>query len=119
MVHRLAQTWNLEIEKLVKIFSSREEASIAIPKGSLKLLILNGKKIALAHTDDGFSAFDNACPHQFEPLHKGGLNYHNQVVCRLHNYRFNIKTGQEVDERCHALNIYPVLINESGVHLNI
>jgi nitrite reductase/ring-hydroxylating ferredoxin subunit len=104
---------------LIKIFSSLEEASIAIPKGSLKLLILNGKKIALAHTGVGFSAFDNACPHQFEPLHKGVLNIHNQVICRLHNYRFNMKTGQEVNNRCSAMNIYRILEDESGAYIDI
>jgi len=104
---------------MIKIFSSPEEAAKAIPEGSVRLLIINGKKIAIAHTDDGFLAFANECPHQNEPLHKGRLTANNEVVCRLHHYQYNMKTGKEINNRCEPMNVYPVNITESGVFIEI
>ena len=104
---------------LVKIFSSFAEASVSIPKGSLKLLIIDGKKIALAHADDGLHAFNNECPHQNEPLHKGMLTAFNEVVCRLHHYRFNLKTGQEANNRCSSMTGYSIIVEESGVFIEL
>ena len=103
----------------VKIFSTIEEATEAIPKGGLRLLIIDGKKIAVASTEDGFKAFDNECPHQNEPLHKGSISVHNEVVCRLHHYRFNMKTGQEANNRCGSLIGYPIIVEESGVFIDL
>ena len=104
---------------MVKIFSSFEEAVKAIPEGTLRLLIIDGKKISVAHTKDGFHAFDNECPHQNEPLHKGMLTANNEVVCRLHHYRFNMKTGQEAINRCRPMTRYAIIVKESGVLIDM
>ena len=104
---------------MIKIFSSLKEAANSIPIGSLRLLIIDGKKIAMAHTEDGFHAFDNECPHQNEPLHKGMLTAFNEVVCQLHHYRFNIKTGQEVNNRCRSMTGYSIVVEESGVFIDL
>ena len=104
---------------MIKLFSSEEEASKAVAKGSIKLLIINEQKIGFAHTDNGFRAFDNSCPHQHEPLHKGDLTHFNEVVCPLHHYRFNLVTGQEVNNQCKEMQTYSVKITDSGVYLEI
>jgi nitrite reductase/ring-hydroxylating ferredoxin subunit len=104
---------------MIKLFSSLEEASKAIPLGSIKLLILDGKKIALAHTIEGFHAFENECPHQYEPLHKGRINSGNEVTCRLHEYRFNLITGKEADNRCDSMNIYPIKVQDSEFFIEL
>ena len=104
---------------MIKIFSSFDEASESIPKGSIRLLIIDGKKIAMAHAEDGFYAFDNECPHQKEPLHKGMLSVFNEVVCRLHHYRFNMRTGQEANNRCASMTSYSIIVKESGIFIDL
>ena len=104
---------------LVKIFSSIAKASESIPKGGLRLLVIDGKKIAIAHTEDGFYAFNNECPHQNEPLHKGTLTAFNEVICRLHHYRFNIKTGKEANNRCGSMTNYSIIIEEEGIFIDL
>ena len=104
---------------MIKIFSSLKEAATSIPIGNLKLLIINGKKIAMAHSEDGFYAFKNECPHQNEPLHKGTLTAFNEVICRLHHYRYNMKTGQEANNRCGSLTNYSIIIEESGIFIDL
>ena len=108
-----------ELKELVRIFNSQEEAETKIALGKIQLLIIDDKKIALARFKDGFKAFDNSCPHQYEPLHKGMLTKYGEIVCPLHFYRFNGVTGQEVNNRCKPVDIYPVVINEDGFYLKI
>ncbi len=102
---------------MVKVFSSLDEAIEVVPLQSIKLLIINGEKISIANTRAGFIAFDNACPHQNEPLSKGVITPNGDVVCALHYYRFKPKTGLESNNRCSSLKFYPVLVNEKGVFI--
>jgi nitrite reductase/ring-hydroxylating ferredoxin subunit len=104
---------------VIRIFSSIEEAHKKIPKGSIRLLIIDGRKIGLAHNTEGFYAFDNACPHQHEPLNKGIITQYNEVVCALHHYRFSLKTGIETKGRCESMNVYSVKIEDDGVFIDI
>jgi 3-phenylpropionate/trans-cinnamate dioxygenase ferredoxin subunit len=104
---------------LVKVFSSKSEAENTLAIGKIQLLIIDDRKIALARFNDGFKAFDNYCPHQHEPLHKGMLTKYGEIVCPLHYYRFNSVTGQEVNNRCKPVETYPVVINEEGFFLKI
>lgn len=104
---------------MIKVFNSIEEAKKTVGEGNIKLFIINGKKIALAHTVNGLKAFDNACPHQKEPLNKGTITSFGEIVCALHHFRFDLRTGHEANSRCPAMKIYPVLIMDSGVYLDL
>jgi 3-phenylpropionate/trans-cinnamate dioxygenase ferredoxin subunit len=104
---------------LVKVFSSAAEAETRLAVGKIQLLVIDQKKIALARFADGFKAFNNSCPHQYEPLHKGMLTRYGEIVCPLHYYRFNGETGQEANNRCTPVETFPVVINEEGFFLKI
>jgi nitrite reductase/ring-hydroxylating ferredoxin subunit len=103
----------------VKLFPGFAEAEKAVSKGSMKLLLIRGKSYNLIHTERGLVVTNNLCPHMHEPLHKGTLNSINEVICPLHHYRFNLTTGQEANNRCNNLRIYPILINETGVYIEL
>jgi nitrite reductase/ring-hydroxylating ferredoxin subunit len=104
---------------VVKIFESELEAEEKLAIGQIQLLIIDGRKIALARFFDGFRAFDNNCPHQHEPLHKGMLTKFGEIVCPLHYYRFNGVTGQEANNRCKPVETYPLVSNQDGFFLKI
>lgn len=104
---------------MIKVFSSEAEAKEKLAVGKIQLLVINGQKIALARFADGFKAFENNCPHQNEPLHKGLLTRYGEIVCPLHYYRFNGVTGQEANNRCRPIETYPVIINEEGFFLKL
>lgn len=104
---------------MVKVFASQSEAEEKLAIGKIQLLIIDGRKIALARFASGFAAFENNCPHQNEPMHKGMLTRYDEIVCPLHYYRFNAKTGQETNNRCRPVDIYPIVINEEGFYVKV
>jgi 3-phenylpropionate/trans-cinnamate dioxygenase ferredoxin subunit len=96
---------------LIKIFNSLEEATKKVALGKSILLTAsdaNGEDetICLSHTKEGFFAVQNRCSHAGADLHKGFINEQNEVVCPLHNYCFNLKTGQATRGNAVSLKTY-------------
>ncbi|PIY08427.1 MAG: Rieske (2Fe-2S) protein [Flexibacter sp. CG_4_10_14_3_um_filter_32_15] len=96
---------------MIKLFSSEEEATQQVPLGKSVLLRAadaNGEeeKICLSHTKDGFFAVQNTCTHAGEDLHKGFINEQNEIVCPLHSYCFNLKTGHATRGNATSLKTY-------------
>jgi nitrite reductase/ring-hydroxylating ferredoxin subunit len=68
-------------------------ASDEIPRGSAKLVRIEGSAIALWRTAAGeLHAVDNRCPHEGYPLVKGELR-DCVLTCNWHNYKFDLRDG--------------------------
>ena len=63
-----------------------------IPEGSAKLVRVQGEEIAVFKQDGKLCAIQNACPHEGGQLSKGWIEGE-AVVCPLHGYKFDLKTG--------------------------
>jgi nitrite reductase (NADH) small subunit len=63
-----------------------------LPVGSVRSVVLDGKRIALYHTARGFFASDNVCPHRGGPLAEGDL-IGNEIVCPWHLWSFDVESG--------------------------
>jgi len=105
--------------KWFKVFDSLQAAEQKVPTGGTQLLIAKGRRICLARTENGFFAIDNACPHMGESLHKGVVNYLDEVVCPWHNYRFHLGNGQECKNRAPVATRHTVEIREDGLYLGV
>lgn len=96
---------------MTKLFNSLEEASKTLPLGTSTLLTAsdaNGKdeRICLSHTKNGFFAVQNQCSHAGADLHKGFINEQNEIVCPLHSYCFDLKTGHATRGNAASLKVY-------------
>jgi nitrite reductase (NADH) small subunit len=58
----------------------------------MKAYQVNGRTIALYHTQQGFFATDNTCPHRGGPLAEGDL-IGNEITCPWHLWGFDVATG--------------------------
>jgi nitrite reductase/ring-hydroxylating ferredoxin subunit/uncharacterized membrane protein len=76
-----------------------EEVTVAsadeLQDGHMKLLWVNGERIALAKTADGYCAFQDRCTHRGASL-AGGVLVGDTVHCLWHGSQFNVRTGQVV-----------------------
>ena len=52
----------------------------------------DGRRICLARTAAGVSAFDDACPHRGTPLSEGRLRG-TVLTCAAHTWEFDVRTG--------------------------
>ena len=60
--------------------------------GQMKLVHVNGRRIVLARTDDGFAAFDDRCTHRGGSL-AGGVLIGGTVQCLWHGSQFDAARG--------------------------
>lgn len=79
---------------------------------------LPGRPIALFNNGRIFQAIDNTCPHRGGSLGNGRLQ-NNCVVCPLHQWTFNLATGENIRNPQVKLRIYPVQIREGAVWIAV
>lgn len=64
-----------------------------LKEDQLKLLRVNGRRIALARTAEGYCAFEDGCTHRGGSLADGVL-INGTVQCLWHGSQFDVKTGE-------------------------
>jgi nitrite reductase/ring-hydroxylating ferredoxin subunit/uncharacterized membrane protein len=64
-------------------------------EGQMKLLHVNGRRVALARTPDGVHAVDDGCTHRGGSL-AGGVLVGHTVQCLWHGSQFDVRTGDSV-----------------------
>ena len=102
-----------------KIFSSEEEAKNRILLDRAISMNVGGKKICIANTKEGLFAIQDKCPHNGFPLSNGTCTDDIAIVCPVHRYRFDLKTGRAKSGLGDAGYVYPIQVRENGVYLGI
>lgn len=86
-----------------------------------KLMRIKGDKtdICLAYVEGTVYAVDDMCTHEEASLAKGSLHGH-CVKCPLHGSRFNLLTGEALDEPAEEnVKTYPVKIDGDDILVQI
>ena len=96
------------------IFESREAFVSALEEKAIKKLVVADSSLNILRIDDRAFVFESNCPHQGYPLHDSVITPTIDIVCPFHNYRFDLKTGNEYQGRCRPLKVYPTQWNEKG-----
>ena len=105
--------------KKIRIFATEEDATKAVPLGSMRKLRIGATTLCLAHTEKGFRAISDTCPHQQASLSEGEIDPRLQVVCPFHHYRYSLLTGEEVSRRTAPVATYPVEVTTEGVYVHL
>jgi nitrite reductase/ring-hydroxylating ferredoxin subunit len=100
----------------LKIFGNPEEARKRIPEGKTQLLIVRGKRICLARSNDHFYAVQNSCPHNGGSLSEGTVNYIGEIVCPWHGYRYSLRTGV-CAQQAPDVETFPVREDDQGLFI--
>ena len=87
-----------------------------IPGISGKKISINGKKIALFKNKDSVFAIRNSCPHQGAELSEGHISDSN-VVCPLHGWQFDLKTGTFSGNENIRIPTYKVKVEKDEVFI--
>jgi 3-phenylpropionate/trans-cinnamate dioxygenase ferredoxin subunit len=102
-----------------QLFQSLIEAEKTIPVNTLRGAYIGDKKICIVNNQHTFYAVSDLCPHQRASLSKGFLNSFGEIICPLHQYRFNLKSGQESDNRSDFLERYTIRVDDEGVFVRL
>ena len=100
-----------------KLFDSAEAAARMLPVGAVTTMQVGKKKICLAHTAEGFFAVNDKCPHNGASLGNGYCTNEGSVVCPLHRYHFDLRTGRAKSGLGDVVETYPIEQREDGLYI--
>lgn len=106
-----------KITKWHKLFDSLEAANTRLALGKVTSLQVEKKKICLVHTTEGFFALNDKCPHNGASLGSGLCSKQGTVVCPVHRYHFDPKTGRSKSGLGNYVQPYPIEVREDGVYI--
>jgi len=73
-----------------------------------------------SHTaDTQWFAFAYFCPHAGAPLTDGYIDRSCNVVCPVHNLKFNLRTGRDINGEGYKLRTYPVELRPDGLYISL
>jgi len=83
--------------------------------GTMQRVDVRGRRILLANVDGRICAVDDTCTHEDASLSTGVLKGE-LVKCPLHGSRFNVRTGEVMEEPAtESLATYPVRIEADEI----
>lgn len=79
-----------------------------------KIFELNGTRFCLNRWQGAWIVYGAICPHLLGPLEEGAIDRQGHIICPWHGYRFDIKTGKNIDGTCGDLAAMPELKERDG-----
>lgn len=91
-----------------------------IPIGEAKMFLVNESAYSIFNVAGEFFAIDDGCPHAGASLARGIIDG-GVVRCRIHHWKFCIKTGAYLDELKPSFNVrtYPIRIVGEDVQIEL
>jgi 3-phenylpropionate/trans-cinnamate dioxygenase ferredoxin subunit len=88
--------------------------------GEIAEVAVDGKKICVARFQDQWFGFAHSCPHAGAPMTDGYVSGNCQVICPVHQLKFNLKNGgRDVNGEGYTLKTYPVEVREDGIYVGM
>ena len=90
-----------------------------IQPGKMKRVDIDGHRILLVNVNGNFYATDDTCTHEDASLSTGFLKGE-LVKCPLHGSRFNVRTGEVLEDPAEDnLTTYPVRIEDNDILISL
>ncbi|TAM56534.1 hypothetical protein EPN52_13285 [bacterium] len=85
-----------------------------LPAGGSMAVTVGERRVALFHTERGWFALDDTCPHQGMPLSEGHVEG-GCVTCAWHAWTFDLRTGAMTFGDFEGVAAYDVLVRGADV----
>lgn len=100
-----------------KIYDFEEDGTDVHPLNTVRTIDIKGKLVCLGRLTDGYYAVDDRCPHAAGRLGLGKCDEEGKVICPIHRYRYDLKTGKGMQGD--YVHTYPVETRRDGVYIGV
>jgi nitrite reductase/ring-hydroxylating ferredoxin subunit len=97
--------------------TDRDEVNRLLPNRVIKKISLGTQELAGLRVDDNVYVFRAFCPHRGASLIQATINSSQELICPLHQYRFDLKTGQLRSGYCGDLEVFQTRLEETGLKI--
>lgn len=92
---------------------------IVFAENQIALIETGEKNLCIGKHHENYFAFAEKCPHAGGLLADGFIDALGNVVCPLHQYRYNLKNGYNSSGEGYFLRTMPVEIRSDGVFVGV
>ncbi len=89
-----------------------------VPLGEGRVVDAEGRSLALFNLEGTFYALDNACAHRGGPLGQGEIEG-TAVICPWHAWRWDVRTGANVNNPALTVPCFPVSVDGGHVFVEL
>ena len=106
-------------EKLTwrKIADRVEEIPFAF--NNIACVEVHGKNICIGKFRDQLFAFAETCPHTGALLKEAEIDKVGNLICPMHQYRFDMRNGRNVSGEGYYLSHWPLEIRADGIYIGV
>jgi NAD(P)H-dependent nitrite reductase small subunit len=97
--------------KFIKVLKTED-----LPIGKSAIVLVNDQEIAVFNYKDEYFAMVNKCPHKGGPLGEGRVQ-EGILVCPNHEWRFELKTGNSMQNPEMKVQVFPVRIKDEKIYV--
>lgn len=91
----------------------------SLPPKAMQRVEVGGRRLLLANVDGEVYAVDDQCSHEDSSLYLGCLEGH-YIRCSLHGSRFDLRTGQPMEEPAdEPIRSYPVRLRDGRIEVAV
>jgi 3-phenylpropionate/trans-cinnamate dioxygenase ferredoxin subunit len=103
--------------KFYKVYDFMQHGTEPQQLNTTRTIVIDNLKICMARTEGCYYAVDNKCPHAGAHLGNGGWCENEQIVCPVHRYKYDLKTGRGLQGD--YVKPYPVQMREDGIYIGL
>lgn len=89
-----------------------------VPPGQGRSVTAGNRELAVFNDDGAFFAIDDTCPHEGASLGEGTL-HDGRVICPLHSWVFEIRTGRCPRDTHEPVSAYPTRCTDGVVEARL
>lgn len=97
--------------------NSKEDVFRFLPERVIKKIQLGENQLAGLRIGERIFVFQAFCPHRGASLLQATLNGAEEIICPLHHFRFDLKTGTVKAGYCEELQVYLTRLEEDGLKI--
>lgn len=98
--------------------SSISDVFEMLPEKRIKKVRLGNREIGVVRIDDKIYGFNAFCPHRGASLIEGSVHI-GELICPLHQYRFELQTGRAKSGDCADLETFLCHLSDKGLKITI
>jgi nitrite reductase/ring-hydroxylating ferredoxin subunit len=102
-----------------KLYETLEAAHMQLKMGVIVSKQLGKKQVCIVRTNEGIFALEDKCPHNGAALSKGYCTEQGSIVCPVHRYHFDLKTGRAKSGIGDVAITFPIKSDQTGVYIGI
>ncbi len=84
----------------------------------VKQIIVDNKKLCMVRNNGELYIVENTCPHAGGIL-SGGWCKDGHLVCPIHRWEYNLKTGRGASGQGDYIDVYPLEMRPDGLYIGL